>query len=68
MCQSTLKVRVSTSSFFQRASAGTALDSFRESLLKLFLELGNTGRDELPTENTSSVNSVGESTLKDADM
>lgn len=59
MSQSSLKVRVSTSSCFQRTSAGIAFDSFGESLLKLFLQLGNIGRDELPTENTSSINCVG---------
>lgn len=59
MSQSSLKVRVSTASCFQRTSADIAFDSFGENLLKLFLQLGNIGRDELPTENTSSINCVG---------
>lgn len=68
MSQSSLKVRVSTSSCFQRTSVGIAFDSFGENLLKPFLQLGNRGRDELPTESTlSSINCVGISSLKDAD-
>lgn len=67
MSQSSLKVRVSTASCFQRTSAGITFDSLGENLLKLFLQLGNIGRDELPTENTSSINCVGVSPPKDAD-